>query len=64
MLLAYLVYVKGRDGKFDLQPVTSHLRDETIAIKYFWHNTVAYDMMPMENDMPHHAEYENIYLNN
>lgn len=21
-------------------------------------------MMPMEDDMPHHAEYDNIYLNN
>lgn len=59
MLLAYLGYVKGRYGKFDLQPVTSHLRDEAIAIKYFWHTTLAYDMTPMENDMPHRAEYGN-----
>lgn len=64
MLLACLGYVKGRYGKFDLQPVSSHLRDEAIAIKYFWHITLAYDMMPMENGMPHHAEYDNIYLNN
>lgn len=64
MLLHHLVYVKGRYDKFDLQAISSHLRDEAIAIKYFWHITLAYDMMPMENDMPHHAEYNNIYLNN
>lgn len=63
MLLACLVYPKGRYSKFDLQPVSSHLRDEARAIKYLWHITLAYDMMPMENDMSHHAEYDNIYLN-
>lgn len=63
MLLACLVYIKGRYGKFDLQPVSSHLRPEASAIKYFWHITLAYDMMPTENDMSHHAEYDNIYLN-
>lgn len=63
MLLACLVYTKGRYSKFDLQPVSSHLRDEGSAIKYFWHITLAYDMMPMENDMSHHTEYDNIYLN-
>lgn len=64
MLLHRLVYVKGRYDKFDLQAVSSNLRDEATAIKYFWHITLAYDMMPMENDMPHHAEYDNICLNN
>lgn len=63
MLLACLVYPKGGYSKFDLQPVSSHLRDEGSAIKYLWHITLAYDMMPMENDMSHHAEYDNIYLN-
>lgn len=62
MLLACLVYPKGGYSKFDLQPVSSHLRDEGSAIKYLWHITLAYDMMPMENDMSHHAEYDNIYL--
>lgn len=63
VLLACLVYTKGRYSKFDLQPVSSHLRDEANAIKYFWHITLAYDMMPMENDMAHHTEYDSIYLN-
>lgn len=63
MLLVCLVYTKGRYSKFDLQPVSSHLGDEASAIKHFWHITLAYDMMPMENDMSHHTEYDNIYLN-